>query len=154
MTTQHEFAQWFEAAPDPRLPQLQSTIGYVNSFAPDLWDHMDRIPMMPSEVGAAVLAELLELACQCQNFGNIHTGRYGLGRIPKEWLVLNIECAAEPILTEGGEWEYQRFLEFYLWHDGRLFQGLIDRGLQSDNPEIREAAEDMLQLKSSWASTP
>jgi hypothetical protein len=150
MTTQHEFAQWFEKAPDPRLPHLQRMISFVNSFAPDLWDHMDRIPMMPSEVDSAILDELLKLACQCQNFGNIHTGRYGLGLIPKGWLVLNIEGAAESILTEGGEWEYRRLLEFYLWRDDKLFQRLINRGLQSGDPDVREAAEDMIEWKSSW----
>jgi hypothetical protein len=62
--------------------------------------------------------------------------------MPRDEVLKNIERVAADSLPLGDEWEYRRLLELYQQLDPGLQHRLVEGGLGSDNPEIREAAED------------
>jgi hypothetical protein len=116
----------------------------MDSFRKDLWQHLDTVPLLVENLAREVVSYLLELACQAQNERNIVLGRAALQAIPRQWLLLRIEAAAEPLLSLDDDWEYRRLLEVYESIDAGLTAALTSRGLASSNPEIREAAQDFL----------
>ena len=117
----------------------------LDSIQPNLWANLDEVPRLHPAKGKAVVSCLLEFACQCQNMFNIELGRAGLLAIPRDWLLQNIEEAAEPLLVSDDDWEYRRLIEFYWEFSEGLVRRLAVRGLDSGNPEIKEAAEDFLR---------
>lgn len=150
--TREEFIEWF-TEPDHRNSYLKRAVEFANGYEPDMWSHLERVPLRQPEESQAILAHLLELACQCQNMSNIQTGRYGIITLPKAWAISHVEAAAEPVLAAGGGWEYRRLLELYLRLDEALFRRLVARTANSDDREVREvreAGEDMLAQLSEW----
>ena len=114
----------------------------LDSFSEGLAEHPERVTELELATGAAVIAVLLEYACQAQNVVNIELGRAGLVALPREWLLARIEPALEPLFAVNDAWEYRRMLEVAELLDAALTRKLIRRGLESENEEIREAAED------------
>ena len=114
----------------------------MDAFPKGLWSQLELIPMLEPDVRKDIIQYLLELACQCQNMRNITLGRESLWSLPREWLIQHIESYAEPLLQLEDEWEYRRLAEVYEGLDGDLLRRLIARGLESRNPDIREAAAD------------
>lgn len=122
---------------------------YMNSFGRDLWEHPEVVPSLEPGKRDAVIAYLLELACQSQNVENIQLGRAVILSLPHPWIVESIEAYAEPLLRLDDEWEYRRLGELYERLDTNLLRRLAMRGLESRVHEIREAAQDFLE----WLST-
>src|SRR5262245_49081148 len=99
----------------------------LDRYHPELWQHLDVVAHLAPDVGAQVLAYLLEYACQAQSELNIMLGRKALLAIPRDWLLKHITAAAEPLLELEDEWEYRRLLELYWELDRELTQSLAER---------------------------
>lgn len=67
--------------------------------------------------------------------------------LPREWVLLNIEKVAAPILKNGSHEEYSAFLDLYKLISPSLFDSLIRRCAMSDDFEIREIALTTLKYK-------
>ena len=63
-------------------------------------------------------------------------------KLPRSWVLENIEKYAEPILSTADEDVYRRMLELYSELDPQFTNVLLTRALSSDNPAIREAGDD------------
>ena len=126
-------------------PYIEEFKSRLDSFRPGLWAHLELVPNLDAQAGRAVLSYLLGSACQSQNTLNIELGRAGLLALPREWLLLNIEEAAEPLLRADDEWEYRRLLEVCWKLDGGLVRRLALGGVGNENPEVREACEEYLK---------
>jgi hypothetical protein len=118
----------------------------MNKFKDQLWNQLEIIPDLSSDIQSNVLAYLLELACQAQHIANIQLGRNALWKLPREWLLAHIEIAAEPLLQLQEEWEFRRLLEVFWELDRELVRKYANQGLKSQNPDIREASEDFLEM--------
>jgi hypothetical protein len=117
---------------------------FLNSYHPDLLICPELIEQIEFTKGREILAEFIELACQCQNIRNIELGRAGLWMFPKEWVLDRIEKVTEPMLQQHDEWEYLRLIEVY-WHiDRSLVKRLAIRCLDCNNSEIQELGKDCL----------
>ncbi len=114
----------------------------MDTFETDLWSRLERVPDLDPVTRDAVLRYLLDLACQAQNARNIVLGRAAIQALPREWLLVNLERYAEPLLQLEDEWEYRRFAELYELLDDELLHRLVVRGLTSSDGEIREAAQE------------
>lgn len=88
---------------------------------------------------------VLERACQCQNARNITLGREAFMELPRQWVLDRIEKAAFQLLNwDNDDWEYRRLVEVAEELDSALVARLVQRGLESQNPEVVEAARDYL----------
>lgn len=76
--------------------------------------------------------------------GGIQTARNLILRIPKDWLLENIERYADPLIEESCEDDYRRFLELYDQIDEGLTRRLAERALCDKDPGVREAGQDFL----------
>lgn len=88
----------------------------------------------------AIINELVFLASFVH--GQIQTIRELILSLPKDWLIQNIEKAAEPILAKGSYEEYRRLLELYVQIDNDLLKRLVERALLSTDSDILEAGKD------------
>ena len=61
---------------------------------------------------------------------------------PKAWVLRHIEQVAEDAIDWDDYGDYRRLLELYALLDPHLLPCAIERGLTSDDPDVREAAED------------
>lgn len=114
----------------------------MDAFSPGLWQNLDKITELDDVLARHVLDYLLEMSCQATNMLNIQLGRDGLLGIPRNWLLVRIEEAAAPLLALNEYWEYLRLLEVYELLDDNLSRRLIAFGLNSPEPDIKEAAQD------------
>jgi hypothetical protein len=99
------------------------------------------LELAPDETDS-LIGYLLGLACQAQHIGNIQLGRHLLAELPRDWLLARIEKLAATVLPLHDPWEFRRLLEVYTEISPSLGQRLAEAGLKTNNPEIREAAED------------
>ncbi len=117
----------------------------MNQFQEGLAEHPELIPELDTTIQKAVLYYLLELACWATHIRNITLGRQAIWAIPHDWLINNIEVTAKPLLKLNDDWVNLRLIELY-WHIGiPLVRKLALYGLNSENPEIKEAATDCLE---------
>jgi hypothetical protein len=65
--------------------------------------------------------------------------------IPKQWLLENIETKAERLLKHGTYEEYRAIYEIYRQLDRDLVARLAHRASLSDDPDIKEAGDDMFE---------
>jgi hypothetical protein len=96
---------------------------------------------MPDEIRERI-RNALESACMAQSMPAITRGRTEILALPRERVLEIIESVAAETLPLSEEWEYRRLLELYQDLDAGLLQRLVASGLASDDPAIREAAED------------
>jgi len=92
--------------------------------------------------------DLLDLASVSHS--DIELCREVILSLSKNWLLSNIENSAEELLDEGTDEEYRRLLELYINIDEHLTERLVQRALNHDDADIREAGEDFqkyLKLK-------
>jgi hypothetical protein len=89
-----------------------------------------------------LLPELLDAALKLNGWEN--AARDAIMRIPKGWLLENIENAADPYLKNGQDEEYQLLLELYADIDFKLAQKLALKALEHDNLGIRETGRNFL----------
>jgi hypothetical protein len=131
--------------PQAGNPYLTTTIDWLNSIRTDLWDHLESVSQLTPTDRTKILTHFVELACQCQNMGNIQIGRYGLAALPRDCVLQDIESVAEPMLNIGDAWEWRRLLEVYSFLDNRLTRKLAERAVASDDQEIRIAGSEFLE---------
>ena len=84
----------------------------------------------------------LQFACQASGTRAIERGRSMVLRLPRSWVVENVEQVAASCLDLDDEWEYRRLLDLYDKLAPTLVEQLVRFGLSHPNPEIVEAAED------------
>jgi hypothetical protein len=88
------------------------------------------------------LRSAVQLACQPQNVGQIVAGRQQVLAMPRPWVLEQIEHVATEALDLTDSWEYRRLLELARQLDAGLVRRLVVLGLDSSDPDVREAAED------------
>lgn len=103
-----------------------------------------------------ILRFLLKSACQAQGSEAIKLGRSYLLSLPKSWLIQNIEREASECLDLDDDYEFERLIDLYelLSEDladysprhstiSQMLSSLATRGSQSENPDVRELAEEV-----------
>lgn len=116
----------------------------MDQFQQDLWRHLDWVPNLDSRTADALLEYLLGLACQAQNIANIELGRAVIRRLPRDWVLRNIERCSTSGLELDDEWEFRRLLEVCQGLDGDLVRRVAVRGLASADAYVREVAQEWL----------
>lgn len=76
--------------------------------------------------------------------GSVEMVREAIVSLPREWVLANIEKAAEPFLSDGTYDEYRRLLELYVKLDHNLALKLAQRAAAQADEDIKEAGEDFL----------
>ena len=92
-----------------------------------------------------VLCLIVEAACLAQSIGNILAGRQEMENIPEEWLIQYLPEVIEKTIHFEDDYEYRRLLELLEASSHKLLEAYINRGLLSDNSDIRETAGNFLQ---------
>jgi hypothetical protein len=94
------------------------------------------------------LLQLFDILIPLASTGHSNIGRVreAILSLPHEWVIKNIEQLTEPLLIEGTEDEYRRFLELYLKLSKDLTLKLAQRAAQHNDGGIREAGEDFLEI--------
>jgi hypothetical protein len=69
-------------------------------------------------------------------------GRAEVLSAPRVWVVAHIERVAEDVIDWEDFSDYRRLLELYALLDPSLLPHTTERGLTSDDLDVREAAED------------
>jgi len=88
------------------------------------------------------LRSAVQLACHPQNTGRILAGRQQVLALPRPWVLERIEQVAVAVLDLSDYWEYRRILELAALLDGALVQRFVTLGLDSQDRDVREAAQD------------
>jgi hypothetical protein len=65
-------------------------------------------------------------------------------RLPRAWLLSQVERHAEPLLADGGDEEYRALLGLYARIDPALALNLARRAAQHADSAVKEAGEDYL----------
>jgi len=137
----------------PPLGKLLAMPVYGERFAAGLREVHPELPARIAEadvLGAAVvdgaIGCALSFACQAQHIGNIQLGRAAILALPRPPVLDRIADVARVTLDFRDEWEVRRFLEVLWLLDVRLLRSVASAQLASPNPEIREAAEEMLEI--------
>jgi hypothetical protein len=84
----------------------------------------------------------VQLACQPTHMGPIERGRLQVLQMPRAWVRMHIHTVATDALDLNDYWEYRRLLELLAMLDPDLIAPLVEQGLHSADPDVREAAED------------
>ena len=98
--------------------------------------------MSETEPSLDALRSAIQLACRPQNAGRILAGRQQVLGMPRAWVLEKIEAMATESLDLSDYWEYRRLLELAELLDQALVQQFVVLGLQSRDPDVREAAEN------------
>jgi len=122
-------------------------IEWVNSYDENLWSNLERVPHLEPHVSRAILSGFLELACQCQNEGNILSGKHGILSLPRNWTLEHIEELAEPLLVLEDDWEWWRLMEVYDSLDEELARKLALRSISHPHHNIKEIGQTYLERK-------
>ncbi len=85
-------------------------------------------------------------ACQASYVPNIEKGRKEIISLPRKWVLDNIHCIATDMLDLSDEWEYRRLLELYDLLHRQLVIKLIELGINSNNEDVQEAANDFKDM--------
>jgi hypothetical protein len=83
----------------------------------------------------------VEWACQPSYMPKILQGRARVLSSPKAWILSHIERVADDTIDWDDDWEYLRLLELFALLDPRLLPRATEKGLTSQNLDVREAAE-------------
>lgn len=102
------------------------------------------LPYLETEEVLQLFDVLVPLAST--GHSNIKRVRDAILSLPHDWVIRNISPLAEPLLVDGTDDEYRRFLELYSELDKDLARELAHRAIQHADPHIREAGEDFLEL--------
>jgi hypothetical protein len=88
------------------------------------------------------LREAVGLACRTTYAPRMLRGRAWVLSSPKAWVLAHVERVAEDAIDWDDYWDYRRLLELYALLDPRLLPCATEKGLISQDPDVREAAED------------
>lgn len=89
-----------------------------------------------------LLPELVAMASW--GHGLLNDAKALILKLPRDFVVANIEKAAEPILVKGEEEEYRKFLELYSELDKELTIKLARRAAGHDDEEVCEVGREYL----------
>lgn len=89
-----------------------------------------------------LLPELVAMASW--GHGLLNEARTLILKLPRDYVLANVEQAAEPILVKGEEEEYRKFLELYTELDKELTVKLAKRAAGHDDEEICEVGREYL----------
>ena len=97
-----------------------------------------------TQLQASELERLLDVLVEWASTGHslIHVFREAILSLPREWVLANIEEAAEPFLRDGTCDEFRRFLELYIRLDHDLTLRLARRASAHPDADIHEAGTD------------
>jgi hypothetical protein len=87
-----------------------------------------------------VFPELVRLAAV--GHSDVGLVREVIGSLPHYWVEANIGREVRPLLDDGGYEEYRRLAELLQGLDSGLLSELVDRARRSEDPDIREVADD------------
>jgi hypothetical protein len=86
------------------------------------------------------------LAFASYSHGLTHIAQTLILSLPHDWLLSNIEKSAKPILEIADYEEYRALLTLYYKIDRDLTRRLAQRAAMHDEPDIKEAGEEYLQV--------
>jgi hypothetical protein len=112
----------------------------LDGIEPGLWRRLDRAAELNPGQGRALLDHLLEYCCRASHTTQIELGRAGLLALPRAWLMERLPAAAEPLLQLDEYWEFLRLMEIVEALDADFLRTIIQRGMRSGDPEVREVA--------------
>ncbi|MET3494727.1 hypothetical protein [Variovorax boronicumulans] len=98
----------------------------------------EKVRDLPLEERKKIFPDLVAYASYAHGF--TEESRNLILEFPREWVLLNIEEVAAPILKNGSHEEYSAFLDLYELISPALFDSLIQRCAMSDDQEIKEIA--------------
>ena len=124
---------------------LNNELQKINKFP---YKDIQVIDKYPLYISKKVLKVLIENACLGQNIAPIELGRKKINEIKKEWLNRYFLEVAYSCIDFSDEWEYRRLVELVILDVPELKQKVLEMGRNSENEEIREAAED---YKDCWS---
>jgi hypothetical protein len=106
---------------------------------------LEIVAMLPLEERKELLPDLLAVAA----YAGAHMVRAQelILSFPKDWLLINIDAAASPILEQGDAEEFRRILELYSQIESTLLARLVERASSHPDPDVRAAAEDFMSSK-------
>jgi hypothetical protein len=84
----------------------------------------------------------LLLACQPSSIPLIEQGRTEVLALPRIFVLEALESMAATSLNLNDDWEYRRLLELARRLDPAMVQRIVKWGLNSADPDVREAATD------------
>ncbi len=102
------------------------------------------VKLLSIEERQSLLADVLSIAC-CVN-GLTGVARELVLELPREWLISNIEEAAEFLLGFNDYEEYRGVFEIYMELDLGMARKLAERAVNHTDEDIRDAGNDFLQM--------
>jgi len=108
---------------------------YINAIVPGVYEHLEDIASFDQEKATRIVSLILQSCCTAQSTGAIVAGRNAFKKLPASWISANLPSFIEQAIDLKDAWEYRRLLELFR-------ETNIVSGLESSNPEIREAACD------------
>ena len=116
----------------------------LDKILPGIYDKIETIAKLHLSVGLRILGVLVGYACKAQHLDCIILGRKLIKKMPTDWVIQHLPEAVKVNLYLDDEWEYRRLLELISEVAPQLLKEYIAIGLESNNWEVREAAEDFL----------
>jgi len=112
----------------------------LNSYADRLADDLGAVRSLPNATAHSVLQLLLAAACQAQGMEANDLGAWGIRSLPRQWVLQHIEQLVAKTLNLDDDYEFRRLLDVYRNLDDGLVNRLVDRGLASDEEDVRDVA--------------
>jgi len=101
------------------------------------------LEQLPVSERLKLFPELVYLASWTNGF--LETVRSLILSLPRDWVLANVEKIAEPLMQQGTDDEYRRFLELYEQLDRNLARKLASKAEQNSNADIQEAGREFFQ---------
>lgn len=111
-------------------------------FMVRVWRDMSDEPVLA--VHLTELRSALLLACQPTNMASIEEGRRRVLALPRALVLEYIEHIAADAIELTDYWEYRRLLECAALLDAGVVARMAAWGIDSSDPDVREAANDYL----------
>jgi hypothetical protein len=114
----------------------------INEVRPGAFDRLEEIASFEKDEAVRILSVILRFSCDAQNIGTITAGRSAFKRLPAEWLRTNLRANVDQAINLEDSWAFRRLLEILEETNSSLLDAYINRGLESKDPEVKEAAKD------------
>jgi len=114
----------------------------LNLAYPGAYSRLDQLETLPEEVHEKIMEVLVTRACQSQHIGTIDSSRRAIGRVSPALRHTLLPRTIDRSLDFDDEWEFRRAVELLRDIEPSLLAQYRARGLQSPNPDIREAAKE------------
>ncbi len=120
----------------------------LNKIYPDIYDHIDKVPQLPNDIGEKILSLLLQYVCSESIIYLYTLAREKFTEISLDWLLKHITNTANVALCFDDLWQYRSFLGFTAVLSPILLSWAIEQGIDSEDEKIKEAAEFFKQNES------